>query len=235
MNRPRYAIYFVPEEGTPLDQFGASWVGRSCHTNRHLAPKSLPIEIESLRLKYMADPHRYGFHATLKPPFAMANGGHSKKQLSDALSAFAGQQTPLPLPPLTVRTLGNFIALVPSREAPLVHRLAEDCVRQFDEFRALPSQEELTRRRRAASLTMRQDAYLQTWGYPYVFEEFRFHMTLTGRIDNDEERSVLQEALQSLWQEMPPQPILIDAITLLIEESKGQAFYVLERYPFARR
>jgi len=233
MNRPRYALYFVPEEGTPLDLFGASWVGRSCHTNRHMAPASLPLEIEELRLKYMADPHRYGFHATLKPPFAMANGGHSKKQLSDALSAFSREQTPILLPPLTVQALGNFIALVPSGEAPLVHRLAEDCVRQFDEFRALPSQEELAKRR-AASLTLRQDAYLQTWGYPYVFEEFRFHMTLTGRIDDKDERLILQEALQLLWQELPPQPIYIDAITLLIEESRGEAFYVLERFPFAK-
>ncbi|MDK9722089.1 MAG: DUF1045 domain-containing protein [Rhodospirillales bacterium] len=233
MNRPRYALYFVPEEGTPLDLFGAAWVGRSCHTNRHMAPASLPLEIEELRLKYMADPHRYGFHATLKPPFALANGGHSKKQLADELSAFARQRTALLLPPLTVQALGNFIALVPSAEAPLVQRLAEDCVRQFDEFRALPSQEELAKRR-AAKLTLRQDAYLQTWGYPYVFEEFRFHMTLTGRIDGDEDRRVLQEALQALWLAQTQPPIHIDAITLLVEESRGEAFYVLERFSFAK-
>ncbi|CAA6606492.1 Phosphonate metabolism protein [Rhodospirillaceae bacterium LM-1] len=233
MNRPRYAIYFVPEEGTSLDQFGASWVGRSCFTGRHLVPSGLTPEIETLRLKYLADPHRYGFHATLKPPFALANG-LSKKQLLDALSEFARQQTLIALPPLAVRTLGNFIALVPSAEAPLIHRLAEACVCRFDEFRARPSQDELNRRR-AAKLTLRQDTYLQTWGYPYVLDEFRFHMTLTGRIDSDEERGVLQEALQSLWHSMSSQPVLVDAVTLLVEEAKGDDFYVLERFSFAKR
>jgi hypothetical protein len=30
----------------------------------------------------------------------------------------------------------------------------------------------------------RQRNYLDRWGYPYVMEEFRFHMTLTGRLDS---------------------------------------------------
>ncbi len=233
MNRSRYALYFVPEEGTRLDLFGSSWVGRSSYSGRHLTPAPLPPEIETLRLKYMGDPHRYGFHATLKPPFALASG-LGRKQLTDALSVFAQQQLSFQLPPLTVRSLDRFIALVPTAGTQPIYRLADDCVRHFDDFRAPLSQEELTRRR-AAHLTPRQDQLLCEWGYPYVFDEFRFHMTLTGHIDSDEERGILQAALQDLWQDCLPQPILVDAVTLLVEETKGQAFYVLDRFPFARR
>ena len=59
--------------------------------------------------------------------------------------------------------------------------LADACVEQLDRFRAPPSDAELARRRRA-SLTPRQDAMLVRWGYPYVFDTWFFHMTLTRRL-----------------------------------------------------
>ena len=34
-----------------------------------------------------------------------------------------------------------------------------------------------------SGLTDRQEALLTQWGYPYVMEEFRFHITLTGALD----------------------------------------------------
>ncbi len=42
-------------------------------------------------------------------------------------------------------------------------------------------------RRRAANLTPRQEFLLMHWGYPYVLDEFRFHMTLTRRLPDEKQ------------------------------------------------
>jgi hypothetical protein len=34
----------------------------------------------------------------------------------------------------------------------------------------------------AAGLNQSQVANLDRWGYPYLFADFRFHMTLTGKV-----------------------------------------------------
>ena len=36
---------------------------------------------------------------------------------------------------------------------------------------------------------MNQERLLEIWGYPYVLEEFRFHLTLTGHVEEEARRT----------------------------------------------
>ena len=46
----------------------------------------------------------------------------------------------------------------------------------------------------ARKLTARQDAMLVRWGYPYVFDTWFFHMTLTRRLSAEEKRVFMPAA-----------------------------------------
>src|SRR5262249_54746601 len=70
------------------------------------------------------------------------------------------------------------------------------CVTAFDNFRSPVTPEE-RRRRLGAGLTNRQIENLDRWGYPYVLEDFRFHMTLTGPVDAGR-RGAIVSLLQAL-------------------------------------
>jgi hypothetical protein len=96
-------------------------------------------------------------------------------------------RAPVTIPSLEVRRLGGFIAVVPTEPSAALADLAAATVAALDPFRAPPSEAELARRRKAR-LSDRQEALLMKWGYPYVMEEFRFHLTLTGRLDRRRRR-----------------------------------------------
>lgn len=82
---------------------------------------------------------------------------------------------------MTVTDLDGFVVLVPSAPSPPLDALAADCVRWFDSFPAPSSTDGLARRRRVG-LTPRQDSHLREFGYPFVLEDFPFHLTLTRRL-----------------------------------------------------
>ena len=128
----------------------------------------------------VAAPRRYGFHATLKAPFRLADG-RDERALADALELFCRTRGPTPVGKLALRVLSDFLVLAPM-EPGAVAALAADCVRAFDPFRAPSSAEEIERRR-PERLTASEKANLDRWGYPYVMEDYRFHLTLTGRLD----------------------------------------------------
>ena len=66
-----------------------------------------------------------------------------------------------------------------SKPNPKIQSLAEIMVREIDAFRKPLTKEELNTKTKG--LTRSQDENLIKWGYPYVFSEFRFHMTLTAK------------------------------------------------------
>ena len=135
------------------------------------------------------DPRKYGFHATLKAPMALAIG-KTEAGLLAACETFAGTPRAIPVIRPVVDAISGFIAVVPAEPSAELERLAADCVREFDSFRA-PLTPEDRARRNPSALTPRQCDYLDRWGYPYVMEEFRFHMTLTGRLDAERREPVL--------------------------------------------
>src|SRR5690606_13404203 len=114
-------------------------------------------------------------------PFTLA-AGETRHSLAAAFAAFCEGMRPFRAPRLTVTLLDGFLALVPEAGCAELDRLAAGAVKAFDRFRA-PLDEAEIARRGAPGLSPAQRGNLERWGYPYVFEEFRFHMTLTGRLD----------------------------------------------------
>jgi len=227
MGFKRYAIYFTPAPG-PLADFGAAWLGWDPVQGvavAHPEIDGLPRPIA----KITETPRKYGLHATIKPPFRL-HGENTESALCTALEAFCADQPVIALDGVNVAQLGRFLALRPAGDEVKLNSMANDAVRAFDPFRAPLTEGELAKRR-AAGLTAAQDAVLQSWGYPYVMEEFRFHITLTGKLPKAEGKA-LTPHLEAHLQPLLPQPFLIDGLTLMGEDEVGQ-FHQVTRVSFS--
>lgn len=211
MSAPRYAVYFAPEPDTALAEFGRRWFDET-------APHCCADAIR--------DASRYGFHATLKAPFRLAEG-RTAEQLEAAMADFASRREPLLAPPLQLSALGDFLALRPAGPCRPLDALAESVLRHFDHFRAAASAEELGRR--AVGLDERQRALLGTWGYPYVLDQYRFHMTLTDRLA-DGERARVRAVLEPLVEAVEREPLSIRSLCLFVQPSPDDAFYLHQRF-----
>jgi putative phosphonate metabolism protein len=228
----RFAVYFAPEPSSALARFGRRWLGRDAVTGMPEESPELPGFSAGQLARLTADARHYGFHATLKPPFALA-AGSSVETLQHAIATFAARSRPIVAPPLRLAAIGGFLALVPAQPSTELNELAADCVRAFDDFRAPPDEAELARRR-TAGLTAAQEALLLCWGYPYVMEEFRFHLTLTGRLD-EAERAKLVPALEPIVAPLCRRPLRVDAIALFAQRTRDEPFRQIRRFSFAGR
>lgn len=226
MSSARYAIYFVPPPDDPLYRFGATALGYDCHAGEPVASLSGEGFSAAEWHELTAEPRRYGFHATLKPPFRL-RAEYSERDLVAQFHRIAPSYGPPFSFPASVALLGSFAAFLPRERVAALHDLADACVRDFDTFRAPPSDAERARRL-ASPLTGRQREHLDRWGYPFVFEDFRFHMTLTGRILPDRKDAVLA-FLQAALVRMPvPDEIAVGSITLLRQDRPDAQFRVIE-------
>jgi len=227
--RARYAVYFAPDRGSPLAEFGAAWLGYDADSG-HTAPQPALPALAADRLHAItAEPRHYGFHATLKPPFVLA-GGDEEAALRSSLAALAAELRPFAAPPLKLTRLSGFLALTPSAPSPDLERLAAHCVREFDRFRAPAAPAEIERRRRVG-LSPRQEELLTRWGYPYVMDQFRFHLTLTGRLDPDEGAGVCR-LLALMVAPLCQAPLPVTALTLFNHDGTDAPFRIIGRYPF---
>ncbi len=215
----RAAIYWAPEARDPLHEAGSAWLGRDAETGAMLP---LPED----RAEVTADARLYGLHATLKPPFRLAHGWHAF--MEDA-AAWAARQVPFALPPLAVADLKGFLALREASPCPALHALADAAVTALDAHRAPAPPEELARRRQAG-LTARQEAHLLDWGYPYVLEEWRFHVTLTRRLD-DAARAAWQAAAEAALGAAAGMPRMVREVCVFTQAAPGAPFLVAERLP----
>jgi putative phosphonate metabolism protein len=218
----RYAIYFTPQEGCALARFGGSVLAGESEAWAGIAPDGV--------VGLVADPRRYGFHATLKAPFRLAPGREARG-LAAALEAFAAGTPPVAIGPLVPRLLGRFVALVPAEPSTALQLLAAECVAAFEPFRAPMTPQERARRL-ASPLSPRHLALLNRWGYPYVFEAFRFHMTLTGPLPDDL-RDPVAAGISRDFTAAAVGPVTIDALSLLVEETPGARFRLVARVPLA--
>jgi hypothetical protein len=218
-NLSRYAVYFMPPEGDLAD-FGAAWLGWDGQTGRKVPQLDCPDLPEISKT-----PRKYGFHGTLKAPFRLAHA-QSFEDLAAAVGDLARSTAPAQCDGLALTRMGRFFALTPKGDANGINRVAATCVERLDDFRAPASDAELARRR-GAGLSVRQDAMLTRWGYPFVMEEFRFHMTLTGKIPKD--RIEHTAALITGYLPPLPQPFVMGDICLVGERADG-FFQLLHRY-----
>jgi hypothetical protein len=217
----RHAVYYTPPPGVFAD-FGAGWLGWDVAKGARAARR---VEVDGAD-EITATPRRYGFHATLKPPFRLAEG-RTFDEVQGAVAEVAAATPAIRGARLHHQRLGPFLALVPAGDHAPFSALADAMVRELDAFRLPPSDAEVARRR-AAGLTPAQDAYLLRWGYPYVFEEFRFHMTLSGKLDTSTAARV-EAALAPVLAEVVPDPFDITDVTLAGEDEDGY-FHELHRY-----
>lgn len=231
MSKARYAVYFAPAEGSELERVCASILGRCARTNKILKQPELPGLNPSRLTELTASPRHYGLHGTLKPPFFLAEETR-EADLTSATAHLAARWKAFHLPPLRLETIGSFLALTPSAPCPELQALARACVTELDPFRRPASPEELARRR-AKSLSPEQDRLLVRWGYPYVLEEFRFHLTLTNSIQNAQERERIRSALAPLLAPFAHQPVPVQAISLFRQPQPDEAFTVMGDFKLA--
>jgi len=228
MSDSRYAIYLAPPSDSALHATASALLGRDAGSGATLPQPKLDGIAPARWLEITEDARGYGFHGTLKPPFRLATGA-DPAQLESAVAEFAAGRAAFEGPPLVLRAISGFLALVPERPDPRIDRLAADCVREFDRFRAPAGEAELARRRKAG-LTPRQDEYLLRWGYPYVMEEFRLHFTFTCRLD-EAERARVTEALRPHIERFAAEPLRIDALVLFQQPAADAPFKILRRFP----
>lgn len=222
----RYAVYFTPERDHPLARAAASWLGRDAFTGAPVVPPAVsglsPAEIAF----HTAAARRYGFHATIKAPFRLADGA-SEASLLDALDAYAGKTAPVQVPRLVIGQIDGFFALLPSGGFAELKEFAASVVTAFDRFRA-PITETEIERRNPETLSAEQFRNLCQWGYPYVFDAFRFHMTLSGRVSGGEAARV-RAALEEVFEPVLAEPTTIDGLAVFVEPEAGGPFTVLSR------
>lgn len=222
----RYGIYLSPHPQSSLYQLGSSWLGRDATTGEDLDPGlSNGIAIEDWR-QATESPRRYGFHATLKPPFRLAHGARYN-DLLDAVYALADRYACFETPPLKIEVLGKFLALTLSHPSPELSNLAAACVNELDRFRA-PATEEERDRRLQDTLSPREREHVFRWGYPYVFDTWNFHMSLTGSLPS-EAVPRFQKALMQRFALVCGRTMLVDSICIFHEPSPGTPFYLIEQ------
>lgn len=226
----RYAIYFTPAREDPLMVAGSAWLGRDAFSGeRTAAPRIDSMSMDEISY-VTAAPRRYGFHATLKAPFVLAPG-REEPELLNALTHFAASIEPVTISRLVVASFGAFFALAPAVENLPLSQLANDLVVAFDRFRAPLTEREIARRD-PDSLTLSQLKNLQQWGYPHIFQDFRFHMTLTGPVEA-QDRPRVRRALEAFFAPVLEEPVTISSLALFVEPEPGAPFHVHSLYPLA--
>jgi Protein of unknown function (DUF1045) len=228
---PNTAGTAPPETAGPLLREKAErWLGRSVSGDP--VPTAAPAGWTRAAVDLITvDARRYGFHGTLKAPFRLANG-RTQAELDAALTRFAASHASVVIPRLSLARLGGFFALVPGaqkEEAAGLYGLADEVVTRFDHFRAPATEAEIARRDPAA-LTPRQRDLLAAWGYPYVLDEFRFHLTLTDRIPAAR-RPEVEHTLNDWFAEVVGADVPVDALALFTEAEPGAPFQLHALYP----
>ncbi|MFD1697614.1 DUF1045 domain-containing protein [Roseibium aestuarii] len=220
----RYALYFALARTSPLMQLGNGWLGRDPFDGKALSQPAIPGMAPSRFAELTTDPRRYGFHGTLRAPF------HVKPEISEqdllkAAVGFAARTAPFTTTGFKVAALGRFLALVPAAPDAALNGFADACVEALEPLRAPLSDADLARRRQSA-LSPRQDAHLVAWGYPYVFDEFRFHMTLSNKLEDEGEREALTRAAERHFAPVTGTPLAVDSFGLYVEPERNAPFTV---------
>jgi putative phosphonate metabolism protein len=217
----RFAIYYAPQAGAFADA-AAAWLGwdlaKGCAVVQPVHLPDLPAHTQA--------PRKYGFHGTIKPPFRLA-AGVSAQDLARAVQSLAACLPVAAMQGVQFAQIGGFLALIPRGDTTALAGVAAEVVRGLDPYRAPLTPAEVARRR-PDSLTQRQQALLAIYGYPYVMEEFQFHLTLSGQLDGHSLNAV-QAAAEAHFDGLLPQPFVLADLCLCGEDEAGR-FHLLHRY-----
>ncbi|MFT8242647.1 DUF1045 domain-containing protein [Roseomonas sp. BN140053] len=224
MNGPaRVALYWAPSLDDPLHARGSAWLGRDAESGATLPQPEIPgFDLPAAT----AEARGYGLHATLKPPFRFTG---PFPLLRDATAALAARTMPFALPPLELHDLDGFLALRESEPCPALQGWADRCVEALDPFRAPLTPAEVARRR-PERLSEREREHLSRWGYPYVFDHWRFHVTLSRRL-TPAEKEVVLPVLRAHLGDVPARPREVRELCLFTQREPGAPFLLAERLP----
>ncbi len=225
----RYAIFAVPPRDSALWHFGCAWLGRDPEGG---PTPPLPAGLTIPEKPVIEAPMRYGFHGTLKPPFKM-HEETAPSALFDAVERLAEDLPTIRFERMIVRMIGRFLAIVPDPTPPALKDLAARLVIELDHFRMPPTQTELSRRR-AAGLSERQETLLSKWGYPYVLDEFKFHMTLTGRMAEERLAELQSTLTEKALAAGALSPITFREVAIYAEAAPDSTFRLIRRVPLGR-
>ncbi len=225
----RYAIYYVPPESDHLTKFAASWFGWDVYQGirvNYSELSNLNYDIKEITKK----PCKYGLHGTLKAPFSLAKD-RTIDELRLSLSRLSSSIKKFEIPFISLRKISGFIAIVPTTQNKKLNFLAKKCLQELDCFREVESLEILNKRRSVElSSSMKQN--LLKWGYPYVLNDFQFHLTMTSKLApkvSENVFSVLSSELSSVLNS----PLVISKICLFGESKIHGKFKVIEEFSLA--
>ncbi len=219
----RYAIYYAPARDSLLHRLGSSWLGRDAYTGEKLKQPDI-VGIKTIT----SEAAHYGLHATLKAPFSLGDGLHATA-LQEAVRTFSLVQSSVKVPNLLLTAENGFLALVPHKtQAPLYH-LAENCVRNFDQYRAPLTSNEIVRRQNVG-LTPQQNQHLLAFGYPYVLDEFKFHITLTNQLPTKKIDWLMSRAHQ-YFAPVIGLSVTIDCLSIFEEIESALPMTITKQFP----
>ncbi len=225
----RFAIYYVPAPNSKLAEFSQVWFGS--HNIEDTDVRIFGLD-KNLVAHITDQPARYGLHATLKAPFYMAEG-FTLKQLLQQAKRFAGNRKAFSLGKLKQSWIGNTMILVPENNGHQVNQFASQCVLGFEDFRAPLSMKERTRRMETGNLNLHQRLMLEELGYPYVLSEFKFHITLTHSL-SEENKGIVLPKLSPVLDHVCEEPCLIDGIAIVGDPGQGKPFEVIKRFSLTK-
>ncbi|RFC00730.1 hypothetical protein B5K08_00605 [Rhizobium leguminosarum bv. trifolii] len=226
----RYALYFSPPKDDPLTGAASLWLGRDAFSDEtYPAPEHERLDAAE-QFELTADPRRYGFHATIKAPFSLA-ASVTERDLMAVVEEFAARTEAFEIPELVLGQLGRFFALVPGSVHQPLQDFAAKVVRSFEPFRAAITEADMARRN-PEKLSDSQRANLQRWGYPYVMEDFGFHMTLTGQVP-EPRAAVMKTILTERFADFTGRPLTISGLAVFTEETRGAPFKVHSWLPLS--
>lgn len=223
----RFAIYYAPGADEPLWLKAAEWLGRDPLTGATLDGPLAGTTRDAL-FDRSVSARRYGFHATIKAPMLL-HEGKSRAELEDALAAFAEESEPVAIGRLKLALIDGFLALIPANQTAELTDFAGEVVEAFEPFRALPSAAERERRLKGGNLSERQIELMDRFGYPYVFEQFRLHMTLTDRLP-ESEREAYTRAAAAHFGALAEAETVLDRLVLFHEPEAGAPFMRLDDF-----
>jgi putative phosphonate metabolism protein len=222
----RVAIFYAPASKSPLAEFGSNWLGwdiEKAIEAKHPEIPKLPTPISDI----IATPQKYGFHGTLKAPFRL-NTEKSLDELRNALRRFSEPISKFTIGQMKVARLGNFVAIIQETASGQLQNFASTIVEHFEEFRAPLSDDDITKRRKT-NLSPRQDELMLKWGYPFIFDEFKFHLTLTGKL-NEHDAEITKNILAEYLSDILAEPLEVIDICLYGERGDGR-FEIIGRFP----
>ena len=226
MTFERYAIYWAPEQDSALAEFGGQWLGGDPAAGAEMAGLD-----EALFERATRSPARYGLHGTIKAPFRLRDGC-TPESLEEELLAFCARRRRMICGKLRLHRFARYLALVPERPRAELDWLAADCVTHFDRFRA-PLSEADRERRAGHSLSPRDQSLLEQFGYPQIFENFFFHLSLAGPLD-ESDLSRVEQAIAPVVEPFTRDAFRFEDLCLFGDPGGGAAFKLLSRAPLMR-